>query len=219
MTDGNEAGGADGGSANGSDGGADGSGGKPGLADRRGVEQVYQPAEDSKLLADAVVEHVEAGERALDVGTGSGYVAARLREAGADAVGADLNPHACRQAADEGIPVVRADLTTAFREGAFDVVTFNPPYLPTEPEQEWDDWMERALSGGEDGRAAIAPFLDDVARVLAPDGAAYLLVSSLTDPDAVRELAAENGLASEDVDSESHPFETLLVMRFTRDDG
>ncbi|WP_123537356.1 HemK2/MTQ2 family protein methyltransferase [Halosimplex salinum] len=196
-----------------------GTDGAPSLADQRDVEQVYQPAEDSKLLADAVVERVEAGDCALDVGTGSGYVAARLRDAGADAVGADLNPHACRQAADSGIPTVRADLTTAFRDGAFDVVTFNPPYLPTEPEREWDDWMERALSGGEDGRAAIEPFLDDVARVLASDGAAYLLVSSLTDPDAVRALAAANGLEAEEIASESHPFETLLVMRFALDDG
>ncbi|QLH79235.1 methyltransferase domain-containing protein [Halosimplex rubrum] len=200
------------------DGSVDGADGKPSLTDQRDVEQVYQPAEDSKLLADAVVERVEGGERALDVGTGSGYVAARMREAGADAVGADLNPHACRQAAESGIPVVRADLTGAFRDGAFDVATFNPPYLPTESEQEWDDWMERALSGGEDGRAAIDPFLDDVARVLAPGGAAYLLVSSLTDPDAVRERARANGLTSEEVDSESHPFETLLVYRFVRRD-
>jgi release factor glutamine methyltransferase len=190
------------------------SGGKPGLAAQRDVEQVYQPAEDSKLLADAVVERVEGGERALDVGTGSGYVAARMREAGADAVGADLNPHACRQAAEAGIPAVRADLTAAFQAESFDVVTFNPPYLPTESDKEWDDWMERALSGGEDGRAAIDPFLDDVARVLRPEGAAYLLVSSLTDPDAVRERAAANGLASEEVASESHPFETLLVVEF-----
>jgi release factor glutamine methyltransferase len=189
---------------------------RPSLAVQRDVEQVYQPAEDSKLLADAVVERVGEGERALDVGTGSGYVAARMREAGADAVGTDLNPHACRQAADAGISVVRADLTGAFRDESFDVVTFNPPYLPTEAEQEWDDWMERALSGGEDGRAAIDPFLDDVSRVLAPEGAAYLLVSSLTDPDAVRERAAANGLASEEVASESHPFETLLVVRFVR---
>jgi len=194
------------------DGEADG--GKPSLADQRDVEQVYQPAEDSKLLADAVVERVDPGDRALDVGTGSGYVAARMRDAGADVVGADLNPHACRQAADRGIPTVRADLVEPFHDDAFDVVTFNPPYLPTEPEREWDDWMERALSGGDDGRAAIDPFLDDVARVLAPGGTAYLLVSSLTDPEAVRERAAKNGLSNEALANESHPFETLLVVAF-----
>jgi len=189
---------------------------RPSLADRREVAQVYQPAEDSQLLADSVVEHVEPGDRVLDVGTGSGYVAARAREAGADAVGSDLNPHACQQAAEAEIPVVRADLTTAFRTGAFDLVAFNPPYLPTDPEAEWDDWMERALSGGEDGRAAVDPFLADVGRVLAPGGAVLLLVSTLTDPDAVREQSRAHGLAATEVASESHPFEQLLVLRLTK---
>jgi release factor glutamine methyltransferase len=193
----------------------DGGTARPRLAELRETETVYQPAEDSRLLADAVVEAVDAGDRLLDVGTGSGYVAARAREAGARVVGADLNPHACRQAAAAGVPVVRADLTTAFRAGAFDLVAFNPPYLPTAPEAEWDDWMERALSGGEDGRAAIEPFLDDAARVLAPGGAAFLLVSTLTDPEAVREYGAARGLSATEVAGESHPFERLLVVRFT----
>ena len=192
----------------------DGSG-RPTLADRREVEQVYQPAEDSRLLADSVVEHVDPGDRVLDVGVGSGYIAARAREAGATVVGSDLNPHACRQAREAGIPVVRGDLTTAFRADAFDLVAFNPPYLPTPPEQEWGDWMERALSGGEDGRAAVDPFLADAGRVLTGDGAALLLVSTLTDPEAVREQARAHGLAATEVASESHPFEQLLVVRLT----
>lgn len=188
---------------------------RPALAERRDVERVYQPAEDSRLLADAVVERVESGERLLDVGTGSGYVAARAREAGARVVGSDLNPHACRQAREAGVPVVRADLTTPVRDSAFDLVAFNPPYLPSTPDTEWGDWMERALSGGEDGRSAIDPFLADVGRVLAPGGRALVLVSTLTDPDAVRETAAASGLAAETVTSESYPFERLLVVALT----
>ncbi|SFS05428.1 release factor glutamine methyltransferase [Halomicrobium zhouii] len=190
-------------------------GDRPSLADRRETPDVYQPAEDSHLLATAARERVSAGDRALDVGTGSGYVASALADAGATVVASDLNPAACEQAAERGLPVVRADLLGPFRDGAFDVVTFNPPYLPTDPDNEWGDWMERALSGGEDGRAAIDPFLDDLDRVLAPDGAAYLLVSSLTDPDAVRERATANGLTATEVDRESHPFETLLVLRLS----
>ncbi|MCU4799694.1 class I SAM-dependent methyltransferase [Halobacteria archaeon HArc-gm2] len=188
---------------------------RPSLADRRETPDVYQPAEDSHLLATAAREGVAAGDRALDVGTGSGYVADELAAAGADVVASDLNPAACRQARERGLPVVRADLLDPFRDGAFDVVTFNPPYLPTDPDNEWGDWMETALSGGEDGRAAIDPFLDDVDRVLAPDGAAYLLVSSLTDPDAVRERAAANGLDATEVEREAYPFERLLVLRLS----
>ncbi|MFC7021471.1 MULTISPECIES: HemK2/MTQ2 family protein methyltransferase [Haloarcula] len=191
-------------------------GGRPALADARGVESVYQPAEDSALLARTAEEYVEAGERALDVGTGSGYVASVLVESGAVAVGVDVSPLACRQAAANGVDVVRGDLVAPFRDGVFDLVVFNPPYLPTPEEKEWDDWMEHALSGGEDGRRLIDPFLDDIARVLAPGGDALLLVSSLTDPAAVRSYARDRGLESERAASENHPYEELVVLRFVQ---
>jgi len=186
---------------------------KPSLADRRDTETVYQPAEDSKLLADAAIGGIQSTDRVLDVGTGSGYVARRVAEAtGAVAVGSDLNPHACRQAHAGGVPAVRANLVAPFRADSFEVVVCNPPYLPTDPDSGWGDWMERALSGGPDGRAVVEPLLDDLRRVLTPDGRAFLLVSSLTGIGAVRTHARANGLTSAEVAEESHPHERLVVL-------
>jgi len=162
------------------------------LAERRGLDDaaVYQPAEDSGLLAEAAL--VEAKGRVLEVGTGSGWVAAQIAdEHDRDVIGSDLNPHAARQARDRGVEAVVADLLSPFQPEAFDTVCFNPPYLPTDPDNEWDDWMEHALSGGESGRELIEPFLDDVGRVLAPDGVVLLLVSSLTGYDEVLSLVEE----------------------------
>lgn len=187
------------------------------LAERRDIDQVYQPAEDSHLLAETAREYADGDDLVLDVGTGSGYVARAIAECGADVIASDLSPLACREARESGLSVVQANLVEPFRTGAFDLVTFNPPYLPTPPEQERDDWMEQALSGGEDGRAVIAPFLKTVGRVLAPDGAVLLLVSSLTGIDAVRETAAGGGLAAREVAGEPHPFERLVVLELRRD--
>lgn len=208
------------------------------LAEHRGIEtKVYQPAEDSGLLARAGVEHVHSGDLALEVGTGSGWVARTVaEETGARVLGSDVNPHAVRQARERGrrsesggqrtsddaragVEVVRADLLTPFRDGAFDVVLFNPPYLPTDPDNEWGDWMETALSGGASGRELVDPFLDDVGRVLAPGGAVLLLVSSLTGFDDVLVRAADNGFGAETVVEESYPFETLSVVKLTLADG
>ncbi|MFB6169651.1 MAG: HemK2/MTQ2 family protein methyltransferase [Haloarculaceae archaeon] len=185
------------------------------LAERRGVETtVYQPAEDSELLASVAREAVGPGDVALDVGTGSGYVAAEMEaaEPAARVVGVDRNPHACGQARDHGVEAVRGNLTAPFRAAAFDLVVFNPPYLPTPREAERDDWMERALSGGESGREVVEPFLADVGRVLAPGGTCLLLVSSLTDVEAVRGLAADAGLSVTEAASEKFPFERLVVL-------
>ena len=185
------------------------------LAKRRGLEtDVYQPAEDSALLASATVEAVESGDTVLEVGTGSGWVAAQVRETReARVIATDVNPYACRQAHDRGLEVVRADLVSPFRDSSFDVVAFNPPYLPTDPDNEWDDWMEAALSGGETGRRLVEPFLERVGRVLAPGGCVLLLVSSLTDREAVESIAADAGFEAEAVREESYPFETLWVLR------
>lgn len=190
------------------------------LAERRGVEtEVYQPAEDSHLLAEAVVADGVSGT-VVEVGTGSGYVAERIAaETGSQVVATDLNPHACVQArerTEHGVEVVRADLLEPFRAGAFDAVVFNPPYLPTDDAAARNDWMEVALTGGEDGRAVVDPFLDDVGRVLAPGGAVYLLVSSLTGVDEVVDHAAGNGFSAVALRDESFPFETLTVLKLVR---
>ncbi|MYL15797.1 methyltransferase domain-containing protein [Halorubrum terrestre] len=188
-----------------------------GLAARRGLDEVtvYQPAEDSGLLAEAAV--AEAHGRVLEVGTGSGWVAERVAtERDLDVVGSDLNPHAAQQARERGVEAVVADLLSPFRADAFDAVCFNPPYLPTDPDNEWDDWMEHALSGGESGRELIEPFLADVGRVLAPDGVVLLLVSSLTGYDEVLELVEDAGFDHEPVVEESFPFETLTVLALRR---
>ena len=185
------------------------------LADRRGLDTtVYQPAEDSGLLAEAAVSRARG--LTLEVGTGSGWVAERLlAETDCTVVASDINPHACRQARDRGLAVVRADLLGPFRSDSFETILFNPPYLPTDPDNDWDDWMEQALSGGTTGRKLIAPFLADAPRVLASGGRVLLLVSSLTGFDAVLELAAEAGCEAETVREESFPFETLSILELT----
>ncbi|WP_330632193.1 HemK2/MTQ2 family protein methyltransferase [Halocatena halophila] len=179
-------------------------------------EQVYQPAEDSQLLATTVTDRISPTDRVLEIGTGSGYVASQIVEkTGATVVATDINPHACRSAADKQIEVVRTDIADAIK-GQFDVVVCNPPYLPTDPDDEFDDWMEYALSGGPDGRALVNPLLEELPRLLTDDGRAYLLVSTLTGIDAITERAAEFDLLVETIAEEPVPFETLTVLKITQ---
>lgn len=186
---------------------------RPALADHRNVDEVYQAAEDSRLLAETAVGYIAGDDRVLDVGTGSGYVGATIAdETGATVLGSDLSPLACQQAADAELAVVRANLLDPFRAGAFDAVVCNPPYLPTDPGREWDDWMEQALSGGMTGRAVVEPFLEDLRRVLTADGDAFVLISSVTGIDAVRDHARANGLTTAEAAEEAHPYERLVVL-------
>ena len=184
------------------------------LAERRALEtEIYRPAEDSHLLARAAAGRVTETDLVLDVGTGSGYVGEHLAdEVGATVVASDVNPHACRAARRRSLPTVRGDLVGPFRDRTFDVVVFNPPYLPTDPKTERSDWMERALSGGPSGRAIIDPFLAEVGRVLVPGGRVVMLVSTLTGVDAIVETAGEYGFSAQVLAEESFPFETLVAI-------
>jgi release factor glutamine methyltransferase len=185
------------------------------LTEQRDVPTVYEAAEDSYLLAETAIERIDGG-RVLEVGVGSGYVAGRVAaETDATVIGSDLNPEACSRARAEGIETVRGNLTAPFEADSFDAVLFNPPYLPTPPEAEWDDPLEQALSGGPDGRRVIRPFLADVGRTLRPAGRVYLLVSSLTDIEAVTDLADDAGLTAREAASEPFSFERLVVLDIT----
>ncbi len=185
------------------------------LAKRRGLDlTVYEPAEDSRLLAETVVDHLETAETLLDVGTGTGYVGARIQETtDARIVGIDLNPHACERAHARNIDVVRGDLVSPFEPDSFDAVVFNPPYLPTAPGPEHADWLAVALSGGESGRTVIERFLGSLDRVLAPGGVAFLLVSTHTGLEEVAAYAGQHGFRAVTLAEMSLPGETLTVLK------
>jgi len=176
--------------------------------------QVYQPEADTYLLLCAAVDEVKPGDRVLEVGTGSGLIAAAVGKA-APVVATEINPHAAYCARRAGVDVVRCDLLGAIR-GPFDLVLFNPPYLPTAPHERIDDWLEYALDGGADGRETIARFAADVGSVLAPGGRILLLVSSLTGPDEVKELFMGHGYTADVVRQENVDDEVLCVLRIRR---
>ncbi|MDT8357958.1 MAG: class I SAM-dependent methyltransferase [Methanomicrobiaceae archaeon] len=181
-----------------------------------GHPQVYPPSEDSRLLLAAVLDEVRPGDRVLEIGTGSGYIAAEIAPRVARMTATDINPHAVMSARARGVEAVCTDLFSGLA-GPFDLVLFNPPYLPTEPEDRIEDWLEYALDGGATGRGVIERFFEDVDRVLAPFGRILLLVSSLTGPDEVRELFARHGFICFVVNAERFEDETLYVLRAVRD--
>ena len=179
-------------------------------------DQVYPPAEDSFLLLRAALREVCETDRVLEVGTGSGYVAAGLLGRAAAVVATDINPHAVACARSRGVAAIRTDLLSGL-SGPFDLILFNPPYLPTAPEERIDDWLEYALDGGPTGRVTIERFVADVGRVLSPFGRVLLLVSSLTGVDEVRGLFARAGFVSFIVDEERVENEILYVLQAMRD--
>jgi len=178
--------------------------------------QVYSPEADTVLLLDAARAEVRPGDRVLEVGTGSGIIAAEIARI-ARVVATDINPHAVLRARGAGVDVVRTDLTAGIR-GPFDLVLFNPPYLPTQPEERVNDWLEYALDGGESGRTVIERFARSAGDVLAPDGRLLLLISSLTGLYEVQGLFAGLGYSAEIALQQDVEDEVLYVLKILRND-
>jgi release factor glutamine methyltransferase len=173
--------------------------------------QVYRPEADTYLLLDAALAEVKPSDRVLEVGTGSGLIGAGLVKL-ALTVATDINPHAVLSARNAGLEVVRCNLSDAIR-GSFSLVLFNPPYLPTEPHERIDDWLEYALDGGKTGRETIARFAVGIGRVLAPGGRILLLVSSLTGPEETVRLFEGLGYTVGQIRRERVEDEFLIVLR------
>jgi release factor glutamine methyltransferase len=106
--------------------------------------QVYSPEMDTYLLLECALKELRPGDRVLEVGTGSGYIASRLMRETC-IVATDINPFAVREARDLGVDVVRTDLVDGLC-GRFEMILFNPPYLPTQPNECIPDWLPEGAS-------------------------------------------------------------------------
>lgn len=176
--------------------------------------QVYSPEADTGLLLSAARAEVRPGDFVLEVGTGTGLIAAEMAKV-TRVVATDINPHAVFCARRAGTEVVRTDLFGGIR-GTFDLIVFNPPYLPTQPEERMNDWLEYALDGGETGRVIIDRFVEEVGRVLAPGGRILLLVSSLTGPPEVCKSCSFFGYSAHVILQETVEDEVLYILKIIR---
>ncbi len=139
---------------------------------------IYKPNDDTFLLLE-VARNLTKGKKVLEVGCGSGYVMENLREIAKEIEGVDINEEAVRICREKGLNVYKSDLFKNVK-GKFDVILFNPPYLP---ESIFDDYLSYnekvALVGGEDGIEVVDRFLEKLKDFLNEGGFALIILSSL----------------------------------------
>ena len=145
---------------------------------------IYEANEDSFLLREFVLRY--AHEDVLDMGTGSGIQAEAALEKTKEVLAVDINYEAIDFCRKKGINALQSDLFEHVT-GVFDLIIFNPPYLPEEREDlgtmlTIDDFNyvnDIALVGGKHGWETIDRFLKDAKKYLKKDGKILLSFSSL----------------------------------------
>lgn len=141
---------------------------------------VYEPREDSWLVVESVRDR--SVDRVLDMGTGTGVIAKELSKTCKKVIAADIDPEAVyfakKNSKSKNIEFVVSDLFQNV-EGKFDLIVFNPPYLPPEPHPKTSPGPFK-IAEWAGGRVLILKFLKQARDKLNPEGSIVLLFSSRT---------------------------------------
>ena len=174
------------------------------------------------------------GISVLDMGSGSGIQAITALQAGAKSVTAtDIN-NKCQELFDAGntgvldhcqglpetleakaklpkeIKFITSNLFQNIKD-SFDLIIFNPPYLPEDKREPHDS--KQATTGGPQGDEIILQFLTKAPKHLNPNGVILLLLSSLTPKSQIEELLSSLRLRKTTLSTKKIFMEELQVWK------
>ena len=164
--------------------------------------KTYISAEDSRLLRRA--SGYFSGNRCLEIGVGYGSNLLELCNSFNDVTGTDIERTEGFLRAS-GANFVISDAGSCFRDGTFDLILLNPPYLPS------DEIEDLAVDGGKFGLDVASKFLAEAARLVSSSGKILLVLSSLNSKEQLALICKSLGLYSEPLETESVFFESLTV--------
>jgi HemK-related putative methylase len=149
------------------------------------MSEIYQPEEDSFLLLDVLKKQLKNKKiKILDMGSGSGIQAETFLTLGISKKNitlVDINKEAIKYLRKKfpNLKVIYSDLFEEIsKKEKFDLIVFNPPYLPEDKEEPKDS--RTATTGGFFGSEIINKFLSQAKDYLDKKGKIYLLISNLT---------------------------------------
>jgi len=147
--------------------------------------EIYQPEKDSYLLQKQVRKYLKDKNqnlKILDMGSGSGIQAKTCLNLGFENIlAADINPDAIKHLKKLGVKSKHTNLFNKTPKQKFDLIIFNPPYLP---ESKYDKLPD--TTGGKQGYETITKFLKQAKAHLNKQGTILLLFSNLTKPNIIK---------------------------------
>jgi len=150
--------------------------------DFRVTPDVLIPRPETEHLVEASLKRICPDDRVLDVGTGSGAIAATLAlESAARLCASDVSLSALRIAVENALRLgaavdfIACDLASAVAARSIDLLVSNPPYVPRTDQpslqREVRDYEpDVALYGGPTGLELYERLIEDAPRVLRPKG-------------------------------------------------
>lgn len=175
-------------------------------------EDVYEPAEDSFLLLDALEKDMDVIRSrqplvCVELGSGSGIIISalgKLVQSNSHCIAVDISSVACQLtkrtalANNANVDVLNMNLLASIKDHSIDLLVFNPPYVPSRLDKDCDerqleqecvesssDNLIRTWAGGVNGREVIDLVVEEIDRVLAPNGTFYFLLLKENKPNEI----------------------------------
>lgn len=178
---------------------------------------IYDPSDDSYLLQEALIKSLKNKNKEikiLDMGSGSGIQAETcINLYFKNVIATDVNDEVLDILTKKAINCIKSNLFSNIKK-KFDLIIFNPPYLPEDPREPKDSKLQ--TTGGKKGYEIINKFLKQSLSHLNSDGSIILLFSSLSRPKVILEKAKSLGYNFNLLDKKKIPFEELYVYEFKK---
>lgn len=191
---------------------------------------VYEPSQDTFLFLDALELEIIFLQSlkptfCVEIGCGSGVLSSALANIlGNVTFATDINFNACQATVktsklnQQCVEVCTMDLLSQFRSNLFDIILFNPPYVPTIDSEinEGGFGIHRAWAGGLRGRNVTDRLLNNLRNLLSDSGVLYLLLLKENEVNSVQDLMRKTGFQSTVVLERKIVGEHLYVVKFFR---
>ncbi|HXW02462.1 MAG TPA: HemK2/MTQ2 family protein methyltransferase [Candidatus Nitrosotenuis sp.] len=167
------------------------------------LSDTYTPAEDTFFLAECVAK--ERGESALEIGTGSGYLAGILQKNFDFVVATDVDFGALRGQAAKVHNKICCDGANALGK-KFDLIVCNLPYLPSEK------IIDKTTDGGPEGLLVPLDIIESASHCIKPGGKMLFLTSSLANYQKLVEKVQSLGFSATITAKKKLFFEELIII-------
>jgi release factor glutamine methyltransferase len=165
---------------------------------------IYEADEDSFLILKHIKDYAKV--KILDLGTGSGILSEEALKYSKDVLAADINKEAVEYVKKKGIKARISNLFSNIKE-KFDLIIFNPPYLP---EEKLEDKESKAITtGGNNGYEILEKFFSQANDHLNKNGKILIVFSSLTNKNKVDKIIKKNKFKFKLLESKKIFFEEL----------
>jgi release factor glutamine methyltransferase len=180
-------------------------------------ENVYEPSDDSYLLAENLI--IEKNDEVLEIGTGTGIIAISASTLAKSVIATDINYDALKLAEKniksnkiKNIELYYGNLFKPVENKKFNLILFNPPYLPTNKEDVLENNLNYAFDGGIDGMKIISPFLNQAKSHLKNKGKIQMIQSSLSNIKKTIHILKSQGFQTEITAKEKFFFEEIVLI-------